>query len=147
MCLAAPIDTSIQHVGGWKHYYQEQGRQGRIHMNKDRRVEPHEQGREGRTRPSVQASGDLAKLACIVRHCGSCMVGLSAMVGSADATLAVPLYSEPMTDTNITDAFFFWKVVGTMVAVWNAIVVMTTCWCAARLGPLHPTRQRQRNRR
>ena len=56
---------------------------------------------------------------------GSCMVGLSAMYA------------------------FFWKVVGTMVALWTAVVVMATCWCAARCrGPLQPTQQqRQRNRR
>ena len=115
-------------------------------MNKHRRIEPHEQGRERRTRPGVQASGDLARLAGIVKHCGSCMVGLSAMFGSAEAALAVPLYAEPMTDTNDTDDFY-WKVAGAMVAVWTAIVVITTCWCAARLGPLQPTRQPQRNRR
>ena len=76
-----------------------------------------------------QVAGDLVRLASMAKHCGSCLVGLGAMLSKAEAR------GEP-TDNGDQDSNIFWKVAGTMVVMWTVLVVILTVKMSKKDPPL-----------
>ena len=76
-----------------------------------------------------QVAGDLARLARMAKHCGSCLVGLGAMLNQAEAR-------EETTDNGDQDSNIFWKVAGTMVVMWTVLAVILTVKMTRKNPPL-----------